>query len=303
MSGLGKRTGNHPAPRPRPTQLGRGAGSSELLGDRDPGHEFAGAVRAHLRAVVRHGQQQRQLAGGGESFEGVGVPAGQGGPEFGAAVRVRSLQQALQPQGEGEGDLDLGGGFLGGHDGGQPLAGHHVEHGHGGAAGAGEMGEVVRPDVVRLPDQPVRPWRPRRRIPRRIAGQHEVLLAQDPQHGRFRHVHEVQPRPAVGELAVGPVPLAPGLEQLHDPGPFPRQQAVDRVAPGTSVREVPGFAAGGPPVGAGVVHPETGRGPPSGPAPTGGMVDQPQQAGLDACVHTGGDRAGGQSQRAFPSTR
>ena len=61
-----------------------------------------------------------------------------------------------------EDDLDLGGGLLGGDEGGEPFAGDDVEDGVGDPSGFGEMGYVVDPDLVALPLDPVRQG-PRRR--------------------------------------------------------------------------------------------------------------------------------------------
>jgi len=52
-----------------------------------------------------------------------------------------------------------------------------------------------------------------------------------------------------------------------------------------------------------LVEAEQPRGPPRRPTPLDRVLDPIQQAGLDARVHPRRDRAGRQSQRAFPSCR
>src|SRR5579863_4116140 len=66
-----------------PGLIGRGAGSAEVLGDRAEGHELARRARGHLRAVVRHGEQDRPagIVGGdvhppvGAALDGVEQPS------------------------------------------------------------------------------------------------------------------------------------------------------------------------------------------------------------------------------------
>src|SRR5918993_3042221 len=70
-----------------------------------------------------------------------------------------------------------------------------------------------------------------------------------------------------------------------------------------AVGELPGGPADDPASGADLVEPEEpgcGAGRPAGP---NGVVDQVEQAGLDVFGDAWRDRAGGQSQRAFPSCR
>jgi hypothetical protein len=58
-------------------------------------------------------------------------------------------------------------------------------------------------------------------------------------------VHQADPRPAVSQLAVRAVDLAPGLEQAGDRGAFPGQQAVQRMPARGGVLEPPGVAPDG----------------------------------------------------------
>ena len=72
---------------------------------------------------------------------------------------LAGLDDGPQPFGvEGlcEDDLYLGGGLLGGDEGGEPFAGDDVEDGVGDPAGSGEVGYVIDPDLVALPFDPVR---------------------------------------------------------------------------------------------------------------------------------------------------
>jgi hypothetical protein len=105
----------------------------------------------------------------------------------------------------------------------------------------------------------------------------------------------------VGELAVGAVDLAPLLEQPHDLGDLPVQQAVHRAP----TRRVVGQLASGlpaqPPVDAQLVDLEHLAGGPHRPALFQGLLEQVQQSGLGGLVHPGRDPAT-QSQRPFPST-
>jgi hypothetical protein len=97
------------------------------------------------------------------------------------------LGQALAFQRLANDDLDLGGGLLGGHDLGQPLAGDEVlDHG-GGHAGAGEVGRVVNPDHPWPVDNPVG-----ERLAHAAAGpgqrpQSQPLGGQHAPHARRRH--------------------------------------------------------------------------------------------------------------------
>ncbi len=95
----------------------------------------------------------------------------------------------------------------------------------------------------------------------------------------------------MGELAVGAVDLAPLVEQRHDLGDLPVEQAVQRAAARTAVFELVGGAAAKPPVGphrARLQHPagrtelEAGR---------HGPLEQVQQAGLGGRVDPGWDPA------------
>ena len=115
----------------------RGGGASEVLRDPRAGEEHRGGFRGHLRAVVADGQQHRDAV--------VGIGHGPGGE----LVQQRLVQQVLLAVGDqrpGEGDLDLGGGLLGGDHGGQPFPGHHVQDRDRGAAGRAEVREIVDPD-------------------------------------------------------------------------------------------------------------------------------------------------------------
>ena len=67
-----------------------------------------------------------------------------------------ALPQAFGVERVGEHDFDLCGGLLDADVGGEPFAGHDVQDGVGDAAGSGEMGDVVDPDLVALPFDPVR---------------------------------------------------------------------------------------------------------------------------------------------------
>jgi hypothetical protein len=116
-------------------------------------------------------------------------------------------------------------------------------------------------------------------------------------------VHQVEPGTAVRELAVRPVDLTPPGEQRQDRGPFGGQQAVQRRAARGPVGQLAAFPPVLPPGQPGVVDAEPGRRPPRRPPGVHGVVHEIQQAGLDARVHSGRDRAGAQSQCAFPSAR
>ena len=107
----------------------------------------------------------------------------------------------------------------------------------------------------------------------------------------------------MGELAVRPVDLSPGLEQGHDRGPFGLQQPVQRMPAWGPVGELPGLTPGLPPAQPNVIETEQARRPPRRPAALDSMIDQVKQAGLDTLFHAWRDQAGAQSQRAFPSCR
>ena len=83
--------------------------------------------------------------------------------------------QALGVEGLCEDDLDLGGGFLGGDEGGEPFAGDDVEDGVGDPAGSGEMGYVINPDLVAPPLDPVRQGPRRHGCALRAGGQNQPL--------------------------------------------------------------------------------------------------------------------------------
>ena len=72
-------------------------------------------------------------------------------------------------------NLDLGGGLLGGDEGGEPFAGDDVEDGVGDPAGSGEVGYVVDPDLVAPPFDPVRQGPRRRRCALGSGGQNQPL--------------------------------------------------------------------------------------------------------------------------------
>jgi hypothetical protein len=78
-------------------------------------------------------------------------------------------------------------------------------------------------------------------------------------------VHQIQPGPAVGELAVRPVERGPALEQRHDRVPFPPQQPVARRSARPAVDEGEGAVDGATPAptgGANLVELEqSGRAP------------------------------------------
>jgi len=80
------------------------------------------------------------------------------------------VQQPFRVERVGEHELDLGGGFLRGHDGGQPLARDQVLDGGDRGSGRREVRRVVDPDLVGPVLDPVRE-RPARRpaSPRRRA--------------------------------------------------------------------------------------------------------------------------------------
>lgn len=104
------------------------------------------------------------------------------------------------------------------------------------------------------------------------------------------------------ELAVRPVDLAPPLGEGEDGVALGRQQPVQR-RPGPPVGELPARVTLAPAAHPVQVDPEGQGGPAGRPAGVDGDVEQVEQAGLDGGVHARGDRAGGQSQRAFPCCR
>ena len=185
------------------------------------------------------GQQQRDLPAGGGLGDPVAVAAGDRGAQRRGGPLVGGLEQALGVQGGEERGLDLGGGLLRAGERGQPLAGDHVQDRDRGAPGPGPVGEVVGPDPVGLPFQPVWPGRAGDRLARRRALQDQAFGGQHPAHRGLAGVHQPDPRAAVGELAVRAVDLAPGLEQLDDRGTLPAQQSVQRVPARRSVLQRP----------------------------------------------------------------
>src|SRR5512144_2698638 len=84
-----------------PGLVGRGAGASEVLGDRAHGHELPGRSRRHLGSVVGDGEQDRPGVVGDAEVDGAVGVAG-----------VDQLEQPLPVECVGEPDLDLGGGLL-----------------------------------------------------------------------------------------------------------------------------------------------------------------------------------------------
>jgi hypothetical protein len=95
----------------------------------------------------------------------------------------------------------------------------------------------------------------------------------------------------VGELAVGAVDLAPRLEQPHDLGDLPLQQAVHRAATRRLVGELVAGAPAQPPVGAQLTDPKHLAGGPHRPALLHGLLEQAQQPGLGGLIHPGRDPA------------
>jgi hypothetical protein len=141
---------------------------------------------------------------------------------------VDEVEQAFGVEGGGEGQFDLGGGFLDRDDRGQPFAGDQVlddEHRH---PGRGEVRRVVDPDAVGPVLDPVREWLahaapgPRQRL--------EMLVGKEKHatHARRRHPHPVKVGAPVGELAMRAVDLAPFVEQGQDRIDLLGQRAVHR---------------------------------------------------------------------------
>ncbi len=212
-------------------------------------------------------------------------------------VREPGLGQRL-----GEGDLDLGRGLLGRDQGGHPAAGDHVDDRDRDPAGQGEVGEVVAPHDVWLPRDPVRPRCPHDRFAGWFPWQDKTFGAQRAQHRGLRDVHDAEAGAAVRELAVRTVDLAPRVGQGHDGFAFGGQQAVHAPAR-AGIGQCPGLVPLAPtvhPLGVESEQPARLR---RRPALGAGVLDQGEQAGLDRCLYAGRDRAGVQSQRAFPSCR
>ena len=106
------------------------------------------------------------------------------------------------------------------------------------------------------------------------------------------------------ELAMGPVGLTPGLEQLHDRRLLPVQQPVQRVTARWGIGQVmAGGAARGPAGHPQIVHVQQMTRGPGRPAAGHGVLDQIADAGFDGCLYSGRDRANSQSQRDFPRLR
>jgi hypothetical protein len=72
-----------------------GVRAGELLGDGGSGHELAGGDRAHLRAVIADGQQQRDVPAAGQVVHGVAVAAGDCLPQRRGGHLVGQLQPVL----------------------------------------------------------------------------------------------------------------------------------------------------------------------------------------------------------------
>ena len=126
-----------------PCLVSWGAGPAEAGRDGAHGEELPGGACSHLGAVVAHDQQDR-LSGVLAVAGSLGLASLHGGP------------QALGVESVAEHDLYLGGGLLGGDKGGEPFAGDDVQDGVGDAARSGEVGDVVDPDLVAPPLDPVR---------------------------------------------------------------------------------------------------------------------------------------------------
>jgi hypothetical protein len=132
------------------------------------------------------------------------------------------------------------------------------------------------------------------------------VICENTAHRGLADMDQAQPRPAVGELAVGPVDATPGLEQLHDRLAFGVEKTVDGATAGGLVDQTlePVLAAAALPRRRPVlVEVQQPARPPLRPPGAGRVVDQVEQAGLYLGGDPGRDRAGTQSQRAFPSCR
>jgi hypothetical protein len=96
----------------------------------------------------------------------------------------------------------------------------------------------------------------------------------------------------VGELAVGAVGLAPLIEQPHDLGDLPVQQAVHWTPTRRKVGdEFTGGPPAQPPVDAQLVDLQHLAGRPHRPALLAGLLEQVQQPGLGGRTHPGRDLA------------
>jgi hypothetical protein len=109
---------------------------------------------------------------------------------------------AVGDQGAGEGDLDLGGGFLGGDHGGKPVPRYHVQHRDRAALGRGEVGEVVDPDHPWHQLGPLGERPPLSPLPWRASGQVQPDVGEYPQHRGLADVDQLQPGAAVSQLAM-----------------------------------------------------------------------------------------------------
>ena len=105
----------------------------------------------------------------------------------------------------------------------------------------------------------------------------------------------------MGELAVGPVDIAPLVEQGQDLGGLLGQDAVHRGPAGLGIGQFPVSPAGVPAVSTDLADPEHPARPAGRPTGLDGGVDQVQQPGLGDRVHPARDPAT-QPQPPFPST-
>ena len=80
------------------------------------------------------------------------------------------------------------------------------DHRAPGAGEVGEVGEVVGPDPVGFPLQPVRPRRPRGGVPGGLTRYDQAISGQHPGHGGLRDMHHAQP----GATGVGAASEARG---------------------------------------------------------------------------------------------
>ena len=135
---------------------------------------------------------------------------------------------------------------------------------------------------------PVRPWRGHGWFAWAVTRQDEPLAGQDAQHGRLRDVHQVQPGPAVGQLAVRPIHCFARINDGEDRVPLGGQDAVHRPTrpsvdqPGAVTSSAPPAAH---PLRVHVEHPGRLAGRPAGPLH---VVDEGEQAGLTSPCTRGG---------------
>ena len=106
----------------------------------------------------------------------------------------------------------------------------------------------------------------------------------------------------MGELAVGPVHRAPGLDQVQDRLLFGGQDPMQRVPAGTLVDECPSEASEPPTSEPALVDPQQAGGPFGRPARRHGVVDQAQQGGLGIGVDPAYRLVQAQAERCFPRT-